>query len=470
MNYEELGLKIGIEIHQQLDTHKLFCNCPSYIRDDKPDVIVKRKLRAAAGETGEIDVAAKHEMEKSKTFIYHAYNGTTCLVELDDEPPGPLNQEALQIALEISLLLNAKTVDEIQVMRKTVVDGSNPSGFQRTMLIGTDGYIDTSEGRIGIPIVCLEEEAAQIKERTKEHDVYNLSRLGIPLVEIGTDPDIKTPQGAKEAAEKIGMVLRSTGKVKRGLGTIRQDVNLSIKNGARTEIKGFQDLKSIPKVIENEIERQFSLIKQGKKVKAEVRKAEPDLKTSFLRPMPGSARMYPETDISIVKPDISKIKLPELIFDKAEKYEKLGLGKDLAKLVSKSDKAVLFERFTKFKNIKPAFIAEALLPKLREIKRKHGVDTDKITEKHFEDVFGLLDKNKIAKDAVEKILTEIAKGKKPDYKDYELLSDKDLEKEIKKIIAENKKVPLNALIGKAMGKLRGRADGRKVVEMLKKLS
>src|SRR3989338_10912833 len=272
LDYHMLNFKCGLEIHQQLPDKKLFCNCPCIITDEKPDYTIKRKLKAIAGETGQIDVAALHEQTKQKYFVYHCYKNNTCLVEIDEEPPHCINQEALSTTLLVAKMLHATIIDTIIFMRKTVVDGSNVSGFQRTALIATDGYIETSEGKITIPTSCLEEEAAKAVERTKEYNVYNLSRLGIPLIEIATNPDIKTPAGAKEAAEKIGMILRSTNKVKRGLGSIRQDVNLSVKNGARVEIKGFQDIKSIPTVIDFEIKRQLEILGMGEKIKSEVRK------------------------------------------------------------------------------------------------------------------------------------------------------------------------------------------------------
>jgi glutamyl-tRNA(Gln) amidotransferase subunit E len=265
LDYTKLGFKCGIEIHQQLDTKKLFCNCSSIVHDTKPDLIVRRKLTAVAGETGSIDNAAAYEKSKDKEFIYEACSTSCCLVELDEEPPHNVNQDALKIVLEVSLLLNATIVDEIQFMRKTVIDGSNVSGFQRTALVAQDGYIETSKGKVIIESICLEEEAAKKIETTKEYARYRLDRLGIPLIEIATDASIKDPEHAKEVSQKLGMILRSTGKVKRGLGTIRQDVNVSIKQGVRTEIKGFQDLKSIPKVINYEVERQLKEIKNSKK-------------------------------------------------------------------------------------------------------------------------------------------------------------------------------------------------------------
>jgi len=475
MDYEKLGLKIGIEIHQQLDTHKLFCECPSKIRDEKPDFTITRRLRASKGEMGKVDPAAMHELEKGKYFIYQGYKDCTCLVELDEEPPRKVNPEALQIGLQIATLLNAKIVDEIHFMRKIVIDGSNTTGFQRTALIATDGWIETSEGRVSIPIICLEEEAAKIVQRTEKYDIYNLSRLGIPLVEIGTGPDIKTPQGAKEAAQKIGMILRSTQKVKRGLGTIRQDVNLSIKGGARTEIKGFQELKSMPFVIENEVKRQLELIGKKEKVEPTVRKANPNGTTIYLRPMPGAERMYPETDIAPIKPKIKEIEKIELIEEKAEKIrKKYGLGKDLSELIAKKHLAETFEKFaSKFTNIKPAFIAETMLPTLKELQRQ-GINVDLISHKHLEEIFDLLNKEKIAKDSVIEILKNIPKGKEIskiiEEKNLTLMSDEELKKELKNIVDENKSVPFNALMGIAMKKLKGKASGKKINEILKKLT
>src|SRR3990167_607961 len=301
LDYQKLGFKCGLEIHQQLEGKKLFCECPTINSNSEPNVKFERRLRAVAGETGEIDIAAKHEMQKGKKFIYEADSNDTCLVEYDDEPPHKLNKQALETTLKIALLLNAKIVDEIQVMRKTVVDGSNVSGFQRTALVAMGGFIETSHGKAAIPTICLEEEAAQKIEESNDSVLYRLDRLGIPLIEIATDSSIKSPEHAKEVAGHIGMALRSIEGVKRGLGTIRQDVNVSISKGARTEIKGFQDLRSIPKVINYEIERQLEEIKKGKKPEKEVRKAEQDFTTSFLRPLPGAARLYPETDVAPIK-------------------------------------------------------------------------------------------------------------------------------------------------------------------------
>lgn len=276
LDYHKLGLKAGLEIHQQLDTHKLFCNCPSEIREDAPDNTIKRVLRASAGETGETDVAAKSEIEKQKYYLYEYYNDTCCDVELDESPPLSINSDALNIVLQLSKMMKCDVVDEAHVMRKTVVDGSNTSGFQRTALIARNGFIEVdTEGqlnKINIDTLCLEEDAARIISRNSDYDVYRLDRLGIPLIEIATGPDMRNPEQVKDAAAFIGMMLRSTGKVKRGLGTIRQDVNVSIAEGARAEIKGVQDLRIIDKVVENEVLRQLNMLKLREEIKLRIKK------------------------------------------------------------------------------------------------------------------------------------------------------------------------------------------------------
>jgi len=474
LDYKNLGFKCGLEIHQQLDTPKLFCNCPSLVRDpNEPDMHFTRKLHPVIGETGEIDVAAAHEFAKGKSFLYEAAHTSSCLIEMDEEPPFQVNKEALQITLQIAKLLNMKVIDEIQVMRKIVIDGSNVTGFQRTMLVGVDGYIDTSAGQVGIPILLLEEEAAQKGETTEDHVKYKLDRLGVALVEIATDASIKDPEHAKEVAEKIGMILRSTNNVKRGIGSIRQDVNISIEKGARTEIKGFQDLKSIPKVINFEINRQIESIKKGEKIEKTVRKAEPDLTTSFLRPLPGAARLYPETDVlpvRITKDLLEEIEGVELIEDKVKDLVKrFSIQSDLAKNIVKEGKDKLLDKIlTTHKNLKSAFVVDTLLSAPKQIKKQYNVDISP-SEDDYKTIFDSLDKAKIAKESVLEILKE-NKPVKDIISQFELMSDKDLEKELKEIVALNKDLPFNALIGKAMEKLRGKAEGKKIVEILKKLT
>ena len=268
-DYEALGLVAGLEIHQQLDTEtKLFCASPTDRREpEESDRTISRFLHPTKSELGELDDAALEESRVDREFEYLAYD-TTCLVEEDDEPPTEVDGEALDVAMQIASLLDMEIVDQLHVMRKLVIDGSNTSGFQRSMLLGQAGEIETSEGPVSIVDLLLEEESAQ---RVEEYDGgvrYSLDRLGIPLVEIGTGPDIRSPEQAKEAAKRIGMLLRSTGTVKRGLGTIRQDVNVSIEEGARVEIKGVQALDQIDEIVRLEVGRQSELVDIAEELQA----------------------------------------------------------------------------------------------------------------------------------------------------------------------------------------------------------
>lgn len=258
MDYREIDFKGGLELHQQINTRKLFCECQSKVRYDKPPDTTKRKLHAVASELGEYDPAALHEAYRDRTFFYQSYHDSVCLVELDEEPPHPVNRNALRVVLDVSLLLKARIVDEIQVMRKTVIDGSNTAGFQRTMLVATDGIVNTDEGDVTLQYFCLEEDAARIIDTTARRVTYRLDRLGIPLLEIVTGPNCKSPEQAGEVANKLGHIIRSL-NVKRGIGSIRQDVNVSTKYGTRIEIKGVQRHRMIPTIMAWEAERQVSL-------------------------------------------------------------------------------------------------------------------------------------------------------------------------------------------------------------------
>ncbi len=261
-DYKELGLICGLEIHQQLDTEKkLFCRCPSKLQGTRPpDFDTKRYMRPVLGEMGTFDSAMLTEYKKGKTIIYEGYNDVICTYELDNAPPFSCNEEARKIALELALLLNANIIEEMHVSRKNYLDGSVPSGFQRTMILGTDGYISLKNGKkIRIDILSLEEEAARKIRTEKKTNFYRLDRLGIPLVEVTTKPDISTPEECRECAERIGLLLWMT-NVKKVLGSIRQDVNVSIKSGTRIEIKGVQKLSWIPLLINHEISRQLGLI------------------------------------------------------------------------------------------------------------------------------------------------------------------------------------------------------------------
>ncbi len=261
IDYKALGFMCGLEIHQRLATeHKLFCGCAANVEDTRKVGRITRRQRAVAGELGVIDLANEFESKKSRYFIYNLFKSTACLVDTDEEPPHAPNPEALQAALGIAYSLNACVPDELEVMRKGVVDGSDPSSFQRTMMIGYDGKMSVGGKNIPITSLFLEEESSGIVSNTGEYVEYNLDRLGIPLIEIDTDPVIETPQEAKSVAMAIGLLLRLTGKAQRGIGSIRQDVNVSIKSGARVEIKGFQELDIMDTIIEAEISRQLALL------------------------------------------------------------------------------------------------------------------------------------------------------------------------------------------------------------------
>ncbi len=596
----------GLEIHQQLNTKKLFCECDSVIQEVAPHYSVKRKLRAVVGESGVVDVAAAVQAMKGKTYVYEAYDDNDCLVDLDEQPPGSLRSEALTAAIQVGKLFNAVFVDEVQVMRKTVVDGSNTSGFQRTALVAFDGFIDSSGGKVSIPTVIVEEDSARLIKDDVDETIFRLDRLGIPLLEVSTGPDISSPEQCVEVAEKLGLLLRSTGRVRRGLGTIRQDVNVSIEGGERVEIKGAQDLKLLPRLVEMEAARQQSLLdiadelkkrKVGKVVSQivdvsvllknskskvvkstlskggkvlgiklscfrgligrevqpgrrlgtefsdhakvasgvggvfhsdelpnygilpdeverifkhldcgghdafvlvadvksraevalqavilransavvgvprEVRRANPDGSTTFMRPMPGAARMYPETDvvpIRLTEKMIGGVVLPELIDKKVKRYVKLGLGADLAELVAKSDRADLFEKFVKsFRRIKPAFLAEILLTTERTVRRQFNVDIAP-SDEDYADLFEALDRDEISKESIVEIFREKLPVKRVLHK-FRLMSQSELESALAGIVAKNKGVPFNALIGKAMAELRGKAPGQKIVELLKKM-
>jgi glutamyl-tRNA(Gln) amidotransferase subunit E len=616
-DYRALGLKAGLEIHQQLNTkEKLFCGCPTLLRDTKESNFeFFRYLRPTQSEMGMVDRAALEEVKLIKKFIYKAYD-TTCLVENDEEPPRELNQEAVECSLIIARMLNMNIVDELYTMRKIVIDGSNTSGFQRTGLVATGGYLESSEGRVGITVLCLEEEAAQKVENRGDTVVYSLDRLGIPLVEIGTAPDIISPAHAREVAGKLGMFLRSTGKVKRGLGTIRQDVNISIAEGARVEIKGVQELDLIETIVEREVARQATLLEikrelnkrqaavsdkivdvtsvfagttskvilkalkggvvyavnlpgfaglvgrelqpgrrlgtefsdRAKKsgvggifhtdelpnygitedevkalcnaVEAEVndcvvmvadmkekaqgameavimrareaieivpeetRRALPDGNSAYMRPLPGAARMYPETDVppvEITQERIGSIELPELIEERIGRYMKqFRLNEELAGQIARSEKFVIFESILQqVPNANANVVVRTLETVLFEL-GKEGVNVNNIKEVHLMELFRLHADGKIPNEAVSELLKLIAV--KP-----ELTVEKavgtlgiggvetgELEAAIDKIINSRmdfiKEKGMNSagpLMGVVMKELRGKVSGHEISRLLR---
>lgn len=623
--YVNMGLRVGLEIHQQLNTeHKLFCKCPTILKDEKPQIIIERKLRPTQSELGEIDPAALFEYRRGRKYIYEVYEDATCLVELDEEPPHELNPEALEIALKIALMLKAKPVDEVHVMRKIVIDGSNTTGFQRTAIIALDGEIEDEEGNIEVKTICLEEEAARKIEEKEDKVVYRLDRLGIPLIEIATTPNIKTPSQAKRVALKIGQIMRATGKVKRGIGTIRQDLNISIRDGARVEIKGVQELNLIPKIIENEVQRQRELLKirdelvrrglkseeiknefidvtdifketeskiilrklrNGGRVYAlklpkfkgllgweiqpnrrlatemserakfwarvggiihtdelpkygitrkemdelktklkanemdaivivvddekkciealkavadrarealkgvpeETRAINPDGTTHYSRPMPGAARMYPETDVRpivLTKEYLDKLRreLPEHPEETIRRYiENYKLSRKLAEEMLNSPRRMLFEKMVNEINVDPTLIASTLEYTLNMLKRE-GKNIEKIRENHLKDIFKLIAKNSISKEAVPDILRWIADH--PDKTVNEVVKELGLRKmtreEIERIvkikIEENMNILKNRkekafgiIMGIVMREVKGKADGKTVNEIVREI-
>jgi len=611
-DYEDLGLIAGLEIHQQLDTEaKLFCNCPTRLREPEESTRrLTRYLHPTKSELGELDEAALEESQVEREFEYLAYD-STCLVEEDDEPPHRIDDEALTVALEIAQLLEMEPVDQVHPMRKLVIDGSNTSGFQRTMLIADDGEIQTDDGPVGVEDLMLEEESAQRVEETDSGVRYSLDRLGIPLVEIGTKPDIRSPEQAREAAEQIGMLLRSTGHVKRGLGTIRQDVNVSIAEGSRIELKGVQSLDDIDDIVRNEVRRQVELVEiadeldardasvgtpedvskvfedtdsgvirgaldSGGVVKAvrlegfdgivgreiqpdrrlgtefsdhakrhgaggifhtdelpaygvtdaevdalreavdagpedavaivaddpetadlaieavanraetalegvpeETRDANEDATSRYLRPLPGAARMYPETDVPPVEPDVSSVETPELLTEKVERYQaEYDLDAGLAEQAAYGEHMPLFEDVVA-QGVDPTLAAGTLESTLTAL-RRDDVSVENLTDEHLRDTLVLVDEGDVPNEGLEDLLTALAEN--PELTAEEAVEQEDLggvaEDEVREAVVEV--VERNAeqiesegmgafsgLMGECMGALRGKADGDLVSSVLR---
>ncbi|WP_049936516.1 Glu-tRNA(Gln) amidotransferase subunit GatE [Haloplanus natans] len=611
-DYEALGLVAGLEIHQQLDTAtKLFCACPTERREpEEASRRFTRYLHPTKSELGELDEAAVEESMVDREFEYLAFD-TTCLVEEDDEPPGRIDDEALDVALQIAALLDMTAVDQAHVMRKIVVDGSNTSGFQRTSLVGQDGEISTSEGPVGIEDLLLEEESAGRVEEIEDGVRFSLDRLGIPLVEIGTKPDISSPEQAREAAERIGMLLRSTGSVKRGLGTIRQDVNVSIAEGARVEIKGVQALDQIEAIVRLEVGRQVELLdiaeelddrdaavgdtqdvtavfedtesgviggalSSGGRVTAvplygfdglvgreiqpdrrlgtefsdhakrhgaggvfhtdelpaygvteaevealrdavgagpddavvlvaddpdtaelaidavadraetaiegvpeETRDATQEGTTRYLRPLPGAARMYPETDVPPVELDPTDVELPELLTEKVDRYQRVyDLDAGLAEQVAYGRRMPLFESVVEA-GVDATFAAGVLEGTLTEL-RRDDVPVEALIDDHLRDVLLLVEDGDLAKEGVEEVLTTLAEN--PALTAEAAVEEAGLagvsEDEVRDAVADvvernadqverEGMGAFSALMGECMGALRGKADGEIVSDVLR---
>ncbi|AFC99289.1 glutamyl-tRNA(Gln) amidotransferase, subunit E [Methanocella conradii HZ254] len=617
LDYAALGLKAGLEIHQQLATrHKLYCYCPPRDRDVRESNFeFFRYLRARESELGEVDRAAAEQAMAKKRFIYKAYD-TTCLVENDEEPPRPLNMEALSVALKAALMLNMKPVDEAFTMRKIVVDGSNTTGFQRTCFVASGGHVETASGRVGVDTLCLEEDAASRVEAKGDAIVYSLDRLGIPLIEIATAPDIRTPAQAREVALHIGTLLRSLPEVKRGLGTIRQDVNVSIARGARVEIKGVQTLDLVEQAVESEALRQVNLlairdelvargasvddeafditdvfrntgskvikkaissggiamavrlrgfrglvgreIQPGRRlgselsdrakraagvggifhidelpgygitqeevdavsarlglgagdafvmvadsrekaeraveaVKArarealigvpeETRGALPNGSTEYMRPLPGRARMYPETDVPPVEitPEfLEKLRkeLPETLPEKkARLMREYGLNEELAGGIAYSTVSQEFEEIARSYG-NATLVARTMLGTTVELRRE-GVPVESLTGEHYKQLFKCLSEGRIAKEAIPKVLAEMARGASIEEAVKKLglggISEGEVRAVIHEIVQSKKdfvrekgEASQSGLMGLAMSKLRGKADGKLISRILK---
>jgi glutamyl-tRNA(Gln) amidotransferase subunit E len=606
MDYKTAGLKAGIEIHQQLNTkEKLFCHCQTLLRDSiEHSGEFFRYLRVTESEMGEIDRAAQEEMKRDRKFHYYTYD-TTCLVENDEEPPAPLNDEALSVCLTLAKLFGMTPVQQVHTMRKLVIDGSNTSGFQRTALVALNGTLPNGGE---IETICLEEEAAQ---RVKD-DIFSLDRLGIPLIEITTSPCMHTPEEVQEVAEYIGMVLRSTGKVKRGIGTIRQDVNISIRGGARVEIKGVQELELIAEVVRREVQRQQNLLaiksellqkkasvhdnsknvtelfketkstvlKKAKRIYAVNlegfagivgREIQPDRRlgsemsdyakkcgvggifhtdelpaygvtaeevsrlrshmnacvqdcvvivaavndhqaacalnqviiraqlavsdtpvpeetrkmleagsSAYMRPLPGAARMYPETDVLPVIVDDDRwnaTTVPELLTVKAQRYaQEYSIDRNYATQLALSEKLPLFERAVA-EGIKPRLAVFTILSTSTELRRE-GLEVGKITDKDYLATWHAVESGRAAKEAIPDLLRGLASGNTIEEVLQKLaptVSREDLESIIHKIIADRSdfvlqkgQAALGPLMGVVMHEVRGSVDGKMVSEILKK--
>ena len=333
IDYEKIGVKVGLEIHQQLNTAtKLFCNCKPELFKTEPEITFIRRLRPTQSELGQIDPAAYFEFQKGLKILYEANTATSCLVEMDEEPPHPLNAEAVEIALTVAMMTNAKPVEEIHTMRKTVIDGSNTTGFQRTCVVAVDGEIKVGEKTIPLQHIGLEEDAARKTGEENNTIRYRTDRLGIPLIEVATAPVIKSPKEAGEVAFAIGTILRATGKVMRGLGAIRQDINISIPNGALTEIKGVQELELISLIVKYEAQRQLNLIKISEELKEKAAK-EREIREEFF----DVTDVFKQTKCRVIRKALDKnqlilaVKLPRFKgFLKRELMPNFRLGTEMA--------------------------------------------------------------------------------------------------------------------------------------------
>ncbi len=625
IDYAKIGLKVGLEIHQQLNVNsKLFCSCPPELFKEEPEITFLRRLRPTQSELGQVDPAAYFEFQKGVKILYEASKASSCLVEMDEEPPHPINKDAVEVVLTASLMMNMQPVDEVHVMRKTVIDGSNTTGFQRTCIIALDGWIKVGEKIIPMQAASLEEDAARKTGTQNEGKTirYRIDRLGIPLIEVATAPVIYSPMEAQEVAFAIGRILRDTGKVMRGLGTIRQDLNVSLPNGALIEIKGVQELELISTVVEYEVQRQLGLIsvkeelaKIGVKtedikqeffdvtaifkltkskvirkavdknqkvmavklpkfagllkrelmpdfrvgtelsdrakfwgrvggifhtdempnygitleevealrkivnatesdavvfvadtsenvldalkavveraqeaitgIPAETRTAKDDGTTRYMRPRPGAARMYPETDIPPAEITEERVKmirdnLPEPAEKKVSRIIKqYGLNEKLAKQIPDSEYNQLFEQIVKETGVQPSTVAAFLTETLKALKRE-GVQVENVGNEQIRSIFSAIGSGDLAKEAISEVFSWLSKNEDKTVQDavaalgLKMFTETELTPIVDRIVASNKqsidKLGKNAygmLMGAVMKEVRGKANPELVAKLLK---
>ena len=267
-DYETVGFKSGLEIHQQLlIDKKLFCRCPAGIYSDNYDAEILRHMRPTLSELGVYDGTALMEFKTKKEIIYRINRNTVCTYEMDDTPPFLINEDALEIAIGIGMLYNCKLVDELHIARKQYLDGSIPTGFQRTAIYALDGWIPYKDRKVKIVQMSIEEDSCREVADISHNRIYLTDRLGMPLIETVTGPDMRTPQEVAEVGWICAKLVRSTHKVRRGIGAARQDVNVSVEGGTRVEIKGVPKIGMIPLLTYNEAMRQWNLLKLREELK-----------------------------------------------------------------------------------------------------------------------------------------------------------------------------------------------------------
>jgi glutamyl-tRNA(Gln) amidotransferase subunit E len=262
-DYKRIGFKSGLEVHQQLKTgSKLFCRCPAGIYHDNDDYNAEliRHMRPTLSELGVYDGTALMEFKTRKEIRYRINNLTACTYEVDDTPPFPIDREALQIAIEISILSKFNIVGEVHITRKQYLDGSIPTGFQRTAILGVEGEINLRNKKVRLIQLSIEEDSCREISDIGHVRIYKTDRLGMPLIETVTYPDMETPDELAEASEYIRFLNRSTGKVRTGIGAGREDVNVSCEGGTRVELKGVAHNAWIPELSHNECFRQYALL------------------------------------------------------------------------------------------------------------------------------------------------------------------------------------------------------------------